>query len=100
MNFTEGFLFLCGGSERKEEDRITKTYFATVEHNAALQAFPKAVCVMQTHTQSIHSQESCVLFSDVHYMKKEVNILAAILFNMHLSLSNPTFSNILLVLLE
>lgn len=83
-----------------EKDGITKTYITTMEHNGALQAFPKAACIRK-HTHAEHTQPGklCALHR-LRYTKKEVNILAVILFNMHLSLSSPTFSEVLLVLLK
>lgn len=65
--FTQGFPFLCGGSERKEEDRITKIYFATVEHNTALQA----VCVCK-HTHRAYTVRK-VVCSPQMYIYEEGN---------------------------
>lgn len=69
------------GRER-EERGIRKMYVTTMEHNAALRAFPKAACV-HPHAQSIHHQRSCVLSKDFSIKKKEVNFLMVVLSNMH-----------------
>lgn len=49
--------FFSKAGRNREERGIRKMYMTTMEHNAALQAFPKAVCVC-THTQP---EKSCAL---------------------------------------